>query len=282
MKSNQKNIVVKSNKIVEARYKLSVQEQRIILALTSMIKPDDRDFHTYRFTVKQLMNLTGVKGENYYSQIKEVTKGLIEKSLTIKEPTGDLQISWLSSAKYWDNEGVIDLCFSPKLKPYLLQLKSHFTQYQLENVAKLRSNYSIRIYELLKQYENTSRQKRVFNLDELRVILGIEEGRHKRFNDFKRYVIEVAKKELPKKTDIGFDYRLIKTSRKITAIKFILKPKKKSKTNTQAAIEAGLTLKYKDQTHTLDETLCFPYDGGCIPAGDIAKLLASGEMTVIL
>jgi plasmid replication initiation protein len=93
------------------------------------------------------------------------------------------------------------------------------------------------------------------------------------------------KKELPKKTDIGFDYRLIKTGRKVTAIKFILKPKKKSKADTKAdtqpAIKAGLTLKYKDQTHTLDESLCFPYNGGCIPSGDIARLVASGEMTVI-
>jgi plasmid replication initiation protein len=190
----EKNLVVKSNKVVEARYKLTVQEQRIILALTSMIKPEDKDFHTYRFTINQLMELTGVKGKAYYSQIKEITKGLIEKSLTIKEPTGDLQIGWLSSAKYWDKEGSVDLCFSPKLKPYLLQLKSHFTQYQLENVAKLRSNYSIRIYELLKQYEGTNQQERIFNLDELRAILGIEDNKHKRFGDFKRHVLEVAKK----------------------------------------------------------------------------------------
>jgi plasmid replication initiation protein len=271
--------VVKSNKVIEARYKLSVREQQIILALISMIKPTDKDFHTYRFTIKELMELTGVKNKNSYAEIKNIIRDLGSKFLTIKEPTGDLTLWWLSSAKYWDGEGRVDLEISPKLRPYLLAVKSRYTQYQLKNVVRLKSAYSIRVYELLKQYEATDQKKRVFQLEELREMLGVPESKFKLYGDFKRYVLERAKKELPKKTDLKFDYRPIKTGRKVTSIKFIIKSKGKSAPPT---LTPGMTLQYKDQTHTLDETLCFPYNGGCIATGDIIRLIATGEMEVIV
>jgi plasmid replication initiation protein len=87
----------------------------------------------------------------------------------ISEPDGDLQITWVSSVKYYDNEGVVHIAFDPALKPYLLQLKSRFKPYQLRNVISLNSFYSIRIYELLKQYENIG--NRTFEINELREML---------------------------------------------------------------------------------------------------------------
>ena len=59
------------------------------------------------------------------------------------------------------------------MKPFLLSLKSHFTTYDVRNILKLPSTYSVRIYELLKQYEKIG--KRRFDLQELKEIIGVLE-----------------------------------------------------------------------------------------------------------
>lgn len=235
----EQNLVVKANKLNESRYKLSVQEQRIVLTMLSMLKPGDLDFKPYSFAVKDFAALVGIEGKNIYGRIKELTKSLVGRRLTINEPDGDLQIAWLSSAKYFDGSGLVELRFDPLLKPYLLALKQEFTRYQLKNTIRLKSAYSVRIYELLKQYQAIG--SRSFEIEELRAILGVSEGKLDTYSNFKLRVIEPALAEL-KNTDISFTYEPEKTGRKVTGLLFkifkngdIVKKshKKKAKTITE-------------------------------------------------
>lgn len=232
---NDQDLVVKSNKLNEARYRLTTQEQRIILTMLAQIKKNDKDFKEYSFTVKEFVDLVGITGKGSYGYLKKITASLRNKGFTIHEPDGDLQVGWLDSVKYYDNEGRFELAFSPKLKPYLLALKKEFTRYQLHNVIRLKSSYSVRIYELLKQYQSI--QHRIFDLNELRSILGIPEDSLKLYGDFKRRVLETAHKELAN-SDILFEYTPIKKVRKVVAVRFyitenesVIKRSKKEKKN---------------------------------------------------
>ena len=214
---DEKNLVVKSNKLTQARYRLSLQEQKWVLLAISEIKPNDVDFKEYSFQVKDFMDLIGLKGGSAYGQIKELAMSLMGKTVEIKEPDGVLFINWFHYVKY--TEGYISFGFSPKLKPYLLALSNEFTRYQLHNIVRLKSGYSVRIYELLKQYQSIGR--RPFDLEELRSILCVPEGSLKLYGDFKRRVLEVARKELIN-SDIIFDYIPIKKVRKVIGIEFII------------------------------------------------------------
>lgn len=138
-----------------------------------------------------------------------------------------VNVSWLSSSAYSKGSGIIRLCFDPKLKRFLLQLKSHFTNYRLENVVQLKSQYSIRIYELLKQYEKIG--QRVFLLEELREILGIEEGEYVLYGNFKQKVLLVAQKELKGKTDLSFELEEIKVGHGVGKLRFYIKSKNQGK-----------------------------------------------------
>lgn len=214
-------LVVKSNKLIEGRYKLTLGEQRVIILMTANIKPDDDDFKTYKLKVSDLMKLLDIKNKGTYADIAKITKQLMSKILEIKEPDGLLQIGWLSSAKYYNDQGLVDLRFDPGLRPYLLKLKEQFTGYHLTTVLRLSSVYSIRIYELLKQYKEIGR--RTFKLEYLREILGIK-NEYSRYNDFKKRVIIPAFKELPEKTDLRFDFQEIKRGRRIIEIEFHVSP----------------------------------------------------------
>jgi plasmid replication initiation protein len=88
---------------------------------------------------------------------------------------------------------------------------------------RLRSVYSIRIYELLKQYQRIG--KITITIDGLRSMLGIEPKEYHLYGDFKRFVILVAHKEINEKTDISFEFREKKLGRKVNEIEFIINRK---------------------------------------------------------
>ena len=224
-----KNLVVKSNSLIEARYRLSLQESRVILWLLTKIKPEDIDFKEYKLTIKEFSKVVELKKEGQYKELKKITQRLTERSIHVYGSNQQtlLQTSWLSSAFYEFQKGYVLLEFSPKLKPYLLQIKSHFTQIDANDILQLKSIYSIRIFELLKQYEEIG--KRTINIEELRSFCGIREGKYRNYNGLKLYVVERASAEINAKTDYEIDYFPIKESRKIVALEWTIKKKPKPK-----------------------------------------------------
>ncbi len=255
---NIKNWVTKSNILIESTYKLSLQEQRILLIMASKVQPNDETLKTYRFRAKDFIEIVGnKKGTGFYSYLKEIVNGLQTKILTIKEKGRQRNYNWVITSIYEENEGYITLQFHPSLKYLFLELKEKFTSYQLENVVRLNSVYSIRIYELLKQYERL--RKRELTLEELRHFLAIEPTKYKQYGHFKSKVLAVAQKEINNKTDIHFEFVEIKTGRKVTSIEFIItsSPALNDSSYTQEKkLELDQSLsKLEDNTNSLEDDL---------------------------
>ncbi|MFE4036281.1 replication initiation protein [Priestia sp. YIM B13489] len=255
---NIKNWVTKSNILIESTYKLSLQEQRILLIMASKVQPNDETLKTYRFRAKDFIEIVGnKKGTGFYSYLKEIVNGLQTKILTIKEKGRQRNYNWVITSIYEENEGYITLQFHPSLKYLFLELKEKFTSYQLENVVRLNSVYSIRIYELLKQYERL--RKRELTLEELRHFLAIEPTKYKQYGHFKSKVLAVAQKEINNKTDIHFEFVEVKTGRKVTSIEFIITSSpalNDSSSIQEKKLELNQSLsKLEDNTNSLEDDL---------------------------
>lgn len=218
------NIVSKSNTLIEANSRLNLVEQKMLLCLASNIEPNDRDFKTYTFPIKQFHDLLGLNGSTKYTELSKITKELLSKVIEIRAGEELIQVSWLSSAIYNRNKGTIDMRFDPLLKPFLLELSSKFTSYRLANVVKLKSTYAIRIYELLKQYEDL--RERTISLENLRYYLDAMDV-YPNYANFKQRVLKPSQKELNQKTDISFEFEEIKLGRKVQKIRFIIRAQKK-------------------------------------------------------
>ncbi|PGT90080.1 replication initiation protein [Bacillus thuringiensis] len=218
------NIVSKSNTLIEANSRLNLVEQKMLLCLASNIEPSDRDFKTYTFPVKQFYDLLGLSGTAKYTELSKITKELVSKVIEIRLGEELIQVSWLSSSIYNRKKGTIDMRFDPLLKPFLLELSSKFTSYKLSNVVKLGSTYSIRIYELLKQYEDL--RERTISMETLRYYLDAIDI-YPNYANFKQRVLKPAQKELKQKTDISFEFEEIKQGRKVHKIRFIIRGQKR-------------------------------------------------------
>jgi plasmid replication initiation protein len=217
-------MIVKSNHLVEARYKLTTLEQKLILMMVSNIQKDDKDFKCYRFQLKDVADFIGITHTKMYEEISNVCKRLRMRELNIYKPDTQsvLNIGWVSSSEYFMGE--VELCFDPKLKPYLLQLKEKFVSYTPDMLKQIKSSYSIRLYELLKQYERIG--KRYFLISELRDMLGLQPQEYTLLHNFRARVLNIAVVEINRNTDIDISYVEIKTRRTTTAIEFIIKSKK--------------------------------------------------------
>lgn len=221
-------LIIKSNSLIEASFKLTANQQKFIYVLTSLINREDEDFKTYEIKVKDLVHILDIDAKNIYREIDAITDQLMTKVLKLytNMDNGKLRVdkmTWFSKVSYVYGEGMVKARFDADLKPFLLKLKANFTKYQLKNIMGMKSQYSMRIYELLKQYEKIG--TRVLSIKKLKEIMGIED-KYKLYHQFKQRVLQVAHKEINENTDIYFEFEEIKLGRKVNEIKFIIKSQK--------------------------------------------------------
>jgi len=249
-------LVTKSNFfIMNCNYDLSLQEQKLILTLASMVQPNDEEFKPYIFKISEFMKLLGVEDKSKYTEIPKITKELIKKVFEIQEGNTLIQTAWLSSARYEKGSGAVTLKFSPDLKPYMLKLNSMFTQYKLANILSMKSKYSPRIYEILKCNEFKNQGFIEIEIEDLRKLIKAENV-YPLYANFKQKLLTVTQKEVKEKTDISFDFEEIKTSRKVTRLKLYIhsnKAKNKGEDEVCATREKSTTEEEKRSTRLINE-----------------------------
>jgi len=214
-------LVTQSNRLIEARQKkpLTTREQKIILTMVSMIQPTDEDFTFYNISIRDFHEMLGLEGREHYTEIKEIVENLMSKVIEIPQSDGGwLMTHWVSTAQYLKGEGTIRLKFVPELKPYLLQIKKHFTSYRLSNILSLRSGYSIRLYELFKRSEHKGRWE--CQLEILREQLGAINKTYTLYGNLKSKILMPAIKEINEKTDLKVSFKEVKKGRKVEMLEF--------------------------------------------------------------
>ena len=222
---NKKSLVVQSNALVEAKYRLSVEEQKIIKILISQIQREDEDFKDYEFHIRELAKMLGMEHKDPYGVLEKITERLMSRVLKFSsaETNTLLQASWLSSALYKKGEGTVLLRFDPYLKPLLLQLQSYFTKYELGQVLQFKGQYTIRFFEFRKSFLGKNKKVVDFPLDKLREAFGIGKKEYRDFDNFRRRVIEPARLELLEKTGQSFVWEAVRQGRggKVVGVRFV-------------------------------------------------------------
>ncbi len=208
-------LIVKDNKLLQQPLYKTSMELKIFSMVLLKIR-ENPEGEIFSINVRELMEHFEGSNENY-TYLKAVAKKMFGAiDLNPSEKGFDLNVIFTKIEV--NHEGIMNFKLNSDIKFYVLNLTTNFTQYYFENIARLKSNFSIRIYELLKQYEKIGNRK--VELIYLRHFLNISDEKFTKYNDFKRKVILVAQKELKDKTDVCFEFEEIKRGRKIVEIKF--------------------------------------------------------------
>jgi len=219
-------IVYKDDYLIEASYKLTLIEQRLMIYCISKINPKKPERKLTISVEDFIKQYPDIDKKNAYRQIKQAIDSLGERWIKVKDPKCIEKIRWISSKKYYLDQGSAAISFSDEVMPYLCQLEKQFTKYQLHNISAFKRTYSIRLYELLTQYRTL--KSRVLNVIDLRIALLLD-NRFLEFKELKRNVIDPSIKEINEKSDLSIEYEFIKKGRSIDAIKFSIKEKRKIK-----------------------------------------------------
>ncbi len=236
--------VVKSNDLIQrSRFKLTLQQQKMVLYIVSQIRKDDTDLQTYTFQVADFCRVCGLNniGGTNYQLLKEALETLKQKTLWIQQDEdSEILVSWLGTVRTHPKGGTVDLGLDPALKPYLLNLQSRFTRFQLEKVLSLRRKYSPRLYEILKSYlhESEDEHSEVFEFEKILYWLDLQDTIYKEYKYLNRDILAPSIAEIGRKTDITVEYKPVRTKHKVTGISFNVK-----RSSTQNRVSASLETK---------------------------------------
>lgn len=223
--NNQKLTVYKSNKVIEAGYKLNINEQRLILLCISKVNSTKPLIASERFevTAKEFAEKFKINEDKAYQTLKEAAEQLFDRYVIIDNPDPDMpelkqtKTRWISSIGYIPDTGKVSVYFAQRMLPYLSELKGNFTFYQLEHIGSMSSIYAIRLYELLMQWKITG--TRTIEIDWLKKQFELDASYDRMF-DFKKYVINPAVKDINTHSNYQVSWEHRKTGRRVTHLTF--------------------------------------------------------------
>jgi plasmid replication initiation protein len=224
-------LVVKSNRLVEASYRLTLVEQQIVLYSLVAARETQKGLNPADPVTIRALDFAAQFGNevgSVYGQLKEAMGTLFKRKVTIHDtdPLTGLpratETRWISSASYIDGDGSIQIIFAPKAIPFITRLDKEFTSYRLDKVGKLSSVYAVRMYELLVQFLTVG--KREFEITSLRGILGLEK-RYSEIDDLKKFVLDTSVKQINEHTDITTSYTQRRTGRRVSHFMFTIASK---------------------------------------------------------
>lgn len=264
LEQNTDLMIRKSNTLISGKFKTSILENKIMaIALTRIeIKDGCPVARLYPGEIKQLLGKN--TDTNIYKKLKRTAKLMTGHQIVIEDSKGNFSIfTMVNNADYVDKQFIIT--FNKNMTPFVHQLKNNFTTYEVATLMKIEKAHSYRLYELLKKeiYRsdpnvNNGVVTKEYGLSELKCTIGLantdEAGVQRAIADgkswdeiyynvvkdksfevwyeFRRQVLEVAKKELAEKSDIIFDYEPLKygSGAKVRRIRFYIaknEPKQK-------------------------------------------------------
>lgn len=231
-----KSLIVKDNRLIEASYRLDLAEQRLVLLAivrareTGVALTADQ---WIQVTAREYVDACGLSPTAGYKQLKAAADSLFARWVQIRGideqtgKTGVIKTRWVSACTYVEYGALVRLQLAPVIIPYLTDLESCFTSYQLKNVVQMSSRYAIRLFELMTQYKSIG--SRYIELSELRGYLDANEKSYDRVQNLKAKVLDIAVDQINQYTDLLVSYTAEKLGRNVVGYHFKIEKKNDDK-----------------------------------------------------
>lgn len=243
MNEIQKRKVVEHNDLITSVAKMDKVPLKIFELAVSCIDTDNppKD-HIVYLSKQELFAFFDVSSGSKHSRFKQAVERMQKQAyFAIREEKGKgfeyENIVPVPYIKWNDYNDEVTIRFDIAIMPYLIDLKTNFTQYALSDLMELNSKHSIIIYKWLcmqyNQYEhyqhkgNRTHQQLeeyknpLISIEELRKLTDTE-NEYKRADHFEQWILKTPIQEISKHTHFTVSYEKIKKGRSIVAIQFFI------------------------------------------------------------
>lgn len=228
-KSRNNLITVQKNELIRnSIYKyLDITDLKILKLIFSKINSKSTLFDEFYIITYEELDMINIVSKNRYEHVMDSLKKLaaffIEVSNEDEITTFGLIQNKFIFKKYTKK---IVISIHNDLQEFLLDIKSNFTQYEIEQIHKLTTKYELKLYEFLKSYESLLEIE--VTIEKLRNVLEMN-NEYKLYSNMKQRVLLKSIDKINDYTDINIEMKEIKTGKKITSLLFQITPNMNSK-----------------------------------------------------
>lgn len=225
---NENNLISKSRPLLEMKNSgYNMGEFKILDTYLSRINPMKPETARVTFTKDEYCALLGVdSGKIRTKQLSKYTSHFLGNIVTIPRPDmkkGYIQKPLFTFAEYDEEakEILLECNSDPQIFDMFFNVDNiGYVKYILRNVIHFKSMYSFKLFMLIKSKQPAT--EFTMTLDELRDKLEITAPRYTEFKFFNAEILKKVHREIneTEKTDMRFDYELVKRARNTVAIKF--------------------------------------------------------------
>ena len=168
----------------------------------------------------RLAELRGQHDSN--DRLRECLRKLQTTVVSARMPDGKTRtVQMLGGVDIDDDDrshGELKYDFHRKLVP-LLRRSEIYARMEVKVLSAFTSKYSLSLYEVLASKINLRKTTENVDIDSLRQWLGVVPTRHPRWPDFRRFVLEIAVREVNALSPIAVTAEPIKAGRKVVAVR---------------------------------------------------------------
>ncbi|MBD1577901.1 replication initiation protein [Vibrio sp. S11_S32] len=233
--------VNQSNLLVTSTYYLQINQLRIVWLALTKVNSSKTDFGEIIISTREFADFYAMDIRSCSRSIKdaidEINTSPIKIRYTDKEDDRREQtIHWFSSTdvSLSSAEGKYKLRFSAEIKPYLTDLRSHYSKSDFKYLTKLKNTFQFRLYQWLKDGEYikldgshsvAGKSKSSNGVYVVRLPVDAMKNKVKikgydTWFDFKRRILDPAVNQINKTTNLSVVYKPIKAGKAIDSVEF--------------------------------------------------------------
>ena len=205
-------LIRQSNELVEANYRLTLGEQKVILNFIAQLDTSQENFTVARINAKSLSDACGFNAKSGYRQLQEVLKKLLSRSVILqrRDGSGWYGSHWVQSCDYVKAENgdsdcaYVEYKLDERLCPHFLRLRERFLKVELKSLITFAHVYSTRFYMIFKNRIKIGMAR--YSFQDLCQLLDLPKAYQKKTSDLKSRVIKIAVNEINEKSDIMVEY----------------------------------------------------------------------------
>ena len=213
---NKTALVVKRNVLNQIEIKekyMTLQELRFFSIYLAKIDQRDISTRAVRFPLVDFQKIMDLNMWDNTDHFEKTLDKLLQKIVHVPNNIGGYDTFQLFKKSRvgkdkTTNEWFVEINAHDDALKLMFEFKNKYFKYELWNVLNLESRNQIRMYEILKQYENVG--EREVSVEQLKKWLGIKSDDYtgsSGFQHFRVKVLEACQKALKEKTDIYYEFK---------------------------------------------------------------------------